>query len=73
MTPGANRQDQIDVLQESPQAIVDTCNLQIHIPTCPWCGVRATLWEPRMVSGVLLVRLRCWTGHDWSVTAVVPV
>lgn len=43
----------------------------IHIQICPWCGVRATMWDPRILAGVLLVRYRCWTGHYWSITSVV--
>jgi hypothetical protein len=45
--------------------------IPIHIQVCPWCGVRATQWEPRVVSGVLLVRFVCWTGHHWSLTSIV--
>lgn len=57
------------VLQEPSTTPQNT--VTVHPQVCPLCGVRATQWQPRIVSGVLLVRMRCWEGHDWSLTAVV--
>jgi hypothetical protein len=58
------------VLQEPVNGLENT-PIKPYPQSCPLCGVRATLWRPRVVAGVLCIRYRCWTGHDFSMTAVV--